>query len=120
MCQQDAPAGKPTISYEDFAKLDLRVATVVEVADHPNADRLIVLKIDLGGEQRTICAGIKAFYSPEALLGKQIAVVANLEPRKVRGIESNGMLLAASVGEGKEDIVVLTVDRAVPAGSAIS
>ncbi|MHC4563585.1 MAG: methionine--tRNA ligase subunit beta [Planctomycetota bacterium] len=117
--EQAAEPGKPIIKFDDFAKLDLRVATIVEVAEHPNADRLWVLKVDLGGEQRTLCAGIKAFYSPEALLGKQIVVVANLQPRKVRGIESKGMLLAASAGE-KEDVVVLALDRPVPPGSSVS
>lgn len=114
------PAAKPTVSFDDFLKLDLRIATIVEVADHPNADKLLVLQIDLGGERRQLVAGIKAFYSPESLLGKQIVVVSNLEPRKVRGIESKGMLLAASVGEDRSDVVVLTVDRQVPPGSGAS
>jgi len=110
---------KPTITYDDFCKLDLRVATVLEVAEHPNADKLLVLQIDVGGERRQIIAGVKAFYTPEALLGKQIVIVTNLEPRKMRGMESNGMLLAATAGE-MEDVVVLTPDRKVPAGSSVS
>ncbi len=120
MSPDDSPAAKPTISYDDFCKLDLRVATIVEVADHPNADKLLVLQIDLGGERRQLVAGIKPFYSHEALLGKQIVVVSNLEPRKVRGMESRGMLLAASVGEDRSDVVVLTVDRQAPPGSGVS
>ncbi len=125
MCEESQQ--KPTITYDDFLKLDLRVATVTEVADHPNADKLIVLKIDLGGEQRQIIAGLKNYYAPEQLLGKQIVVVKNLQPRKMRGMESQGMLLAASCegGEGgengeKRDIVILTVDKDVPAGSEVS
>ena len=86
---------KPTITYEDFAKLDLRVATIVQAENHPNADKLICLQIDLGTEQRQIIAGIRGHYEPTDLVGKQIVVVANLAPRKMRGLESQGMLLAA-------------------------
>ena len=126
MCEADTPSdAKSTITYDDFCKLDLRVATIVEVAEHPNADKLLVLQIDLGGERRQgerrqIIAGIKAAYAPESLLGKQIVVVANLQPRKMRGMESNGMLLAASAGESPDDVVVLTLDRDVPPGSSVS
>lgn len=117
----DAPQGKPTITYEDFTKLDLRVAKVVEVADHPNADKLIVLQIDLGDERRQIIAGLKEYVAPESLLGKEIVVVANLEPRKMRGMESNGMLLAASHGDGdRGNVVVLTTDEPVPPGAIVS
>ncbi|HUS93175.1 MAG TPA: methionine--tRNA ligase subunit beta [Phycisphaerae bacterium] len=113
---------KPIIQYEDFCKLDLRVAKVVEASAHPNADKLIVLKIDLGGEPRQIIAGLKAWYQPEELVGKSLVVVANLAPRKMRGLESQGMLLAASHMEGEQyaDVVVLTTDRDVPPGSAVS
>jgi len=118
--QAQAP-GKPVISYEDFARLDLRVATVLEVADHPNADKLLVLKIDLGGERRQIIAGLRGYCSAESLLGRQIIVVANLQPRKMRGLESNGMLLAATADlGGARRVVVLTPAEAVPPGSAIS
>lgn len=112
---------KPTITYDDFVKLDLRIAKVVEVADHPNADKLLCLKIDLGGEQRQIIAGLKKHYAHELLLGKEVVVVTNLEPRKMRGIESNGMLLAGSYGEGDEQrVIVLTPDEEVPPGSPVS
>ena len=112
---------KPTIPYDDFAKLDLRVATITAVEPHPNADRLLKLRIDLGGEQRQICAGVRQYAEPDALVGTQIIVVANLEPRKIRGEESNGMLLAASVVDGEQvsDVVVLTPSRPVPAGSSV-
>jgi methionine--tRNA ligase beta chain len=85
-----------TIQYDDFAKLDLRVATVLECKPHPNADKLLVLQIDMGGERRQICAGLRQYYQPEQLVGKQIVVVANLAPRTMRGEVSQGMLLAAS------------------------
>ncbi len=112
---------KPTITYDDFLKLDLRIATVVEAIEHPNADKLLCLKVDLGGETRQIIAGVKAYYSPEALMGKQIVVVTNLEPRKMRGIESQGMMLAASMGDDENrDVVVLTTDKDVTPGSSVS
>lgn len=115
------PQGKPTITYDDFAKLDLRVAKVLEVADHPNADKLLVLKVDLGGEQRQIIAGLRQYCSHESLLGQTIVVVANLEPRKMRGLESQGMLLAASDIKGEQkNVVPLTTALPVPPGSTVS
>ena len=112
---------KPEIQYDDFAKIDLRVATITAAESHPNADRLLKLQIDLGEEQRQICAGVKAFYEPESLVGRQIIVVANLAPRKIRGEESNGMLLAASAMDGEEltDVVLLAPGKQVPAGSTV-
>ncbi len=120
--EEPKPAGKPTITYDDFCKLDLRVGTIAEAGPHPNADRLIVLQVDLGSETRQIIAGIKAYYEPETLVGKQIVVVTNLAPRKMRGLESNGMLLAASAMEGDEmkDVVVLSPSKSVPSGSSVS
>ena len=108
-----------TINYDDFAKLDLRVATVVECRPHANADKLLVLQIELaGGERRQICAGLRQHYPPEQLVGKQIIVVANLAPRQMRGEISNGMLLAATDGAtGK--VVVLGPAEAVAAGSEV-
>ncbi|KHO53906.1 MAG: methionyl-tRNA synthetase [archaeon GW2011_AR18] len=105
------------MKYEDFEKLDLRVATVKKVEDHPNADKLYVLEIDLGNETRTIVAGIKKYYTKEELIGKQIIVLANLEAAKLRGIESNGMLLAAS--DEKGNVIVLTPDKQIDNGSKI-
>ena len=108
-----------TIKYDDFAKLDLRVATVVECKPHANADKLLVLQIDLGGEKRQICAGLRQHYTPEQLVGKQIIVVANLEPRAMRGEISQGMLLAATdVTTNK--VIVLTPSEAAAAGSKVS
>jgi len=112
---------KPDVAYEQFAKLDLRVAKVLEVRDHPNADKLLCLTIDLGDAQRQIIAGLKPYCAPESLLGKQIVVVANLEPRKMRGLESHGMLLAATCGEqGHRDVVIITPDSEVPPGAEVS
>ena len=101
----------------DFQQLDLRVATVKSAELHPNADRLLVLKIDVGGEDRQIVAGIRGAYEPASLVGKQIVVVANLEPANLRGVESQGMLLAARDGER---VVVLTLEAPVASGSKVS
>ncbi|HEY1629151.1 MAG TPA: methionine--tRNA ligase subunit beta [Tepidisphaeraceae bacterium] len=107
------------INYDDFAKLDLRIATVVDCKTHPNADKLLVLQIDLGGETRQICAGLRAHYQPEQLVGKQIVVVANLEPRQMRGEISQGMLLAATDAPTGKVIFVTPAENAA-AGSKVS
>lgn len=88
-----------TITFDDFKKLDLRVGTIINVSDHPNADKLYVLTVDFGTEERTLVAGLKKYYSPDRLPGMQIIAVTNLEPAEVRGVTSNGMLLAAQSGE---------------------
>jgi tRNA-binding protein len=115
---------KPTIAFEDFAKVDLRVAKIVEAEEHPNADRLLRLQLDDGsGEPRQICAGIKGHYEPGDLIGRSIVIVANLEPRTIRGEESRGMLLAASdAAKGAEDrsVVLLTPMSEIGAGSTVS
>lgn len=88
---------KPQISFEDFARVDLRVARIVKAEDHPSADRLFKLQVDDGsGVPRQICAGIRSAYKAEDLVGRLIVIVANLAPRMLRGEESRGMLLAAS------------------------
>ena len=112
---------KPQIQYDDFAKIDLRVATIIQAELHPNADRLLKLQIDLGQEQRQICAGIKTHYTPEELVGMQIIVVANLAPRKIRGQESNGMLLAASANTENQEtqVILLSPSKATPPGSTV-
>jgi methionyl-tRNA synthetase len=113
------PAGARNfmIAIEDFRKVELKVATVIAAEPHPNADRLIVLRVDLGSEQRQICAGIRNHYDPAELVGKQVVVVANLETAKLRGVESQGMLLAAS-DDGR--VIVLTPEKTVQAGSKVS
>lgn len=98
MSEKTGPADQvsKTIKYEDFAKLDLRVATILDAQPHPDADKLVVLQVDLGSEKRQIVAGIKKYYACDQLVGKQIIVVTNLEPRALRGVTSHGMLLAAT------------------------
>ena len=109
-----------TINYDDFSKLDLRVATVIECKPHANADKLLVLQIELaGGERRQICAGLRQHYQPEQLVGKQIIVVANLAPRQMRGEISNGMLLAAT-DPVTNRVIVVTPAEAVATGSKVS
>jgi methionyl-tRNA synthetase len=89
----------PQISIDDFAKVDLRVATVVEAEKVKGADKLLRLVVDVGFEKRQIVAGIAKVYEPEKLIGRKVVIVANLQPRKLRGLESNGMIVAASLGE---------------------
>jgi methionyl-tRNA synthetase len=111
-----APASTD-ITYEDFAKLQLRTGKVVEAANHPNADRLLVLKVDIGeAEPRTIVAGIAAVYKPEQLLGQQVVVVANLKPAKLRGVMSQGMLLAAG---GADVAALVRPQQELPPGTVV-
>jgi len=105
------------ISFEDFQKVELKVAKISAVEDIPGKDRLYKLTIDLGTEKRTIVAGIKAFYKKEQLLGKHVIVVANLEPRMIAGIKSEGMLLAAKNKNGGYSIATLPDD--VEAGTKV-
>ena len=104
------------ITIDRFRELELKVATVTAAESHPNADRLLVLRVDLGGEQRQIVAGIRAHYAPETLVGRQVVVVANLEPAMLRGVESQGMLLAASSGDR---VVLVRPDDPVAAGAVV-
>ena len=110
-----------TVSFEDFVKLDLRVARVLEVSDHPNADKLIVLQIDLGPlGRRQIVAGLKQYYpDPQYLVGKDLVVVVNLAPRAMRGQMSQGMLLAAS-SDDHQRVIILTTDQPIEPGSKVS
>ena len=104
------------ISLDQFKDVDLRVAEVLEVSDHPNADKLFVVKVSLGDQTRQLVAGLKARYKPEDLVGKKVIVVTNLQPAVLRGVESQGMILAA---QDDSAISVLTVDRDVSRGSKI-
>lgn len=147
----------PTIAYDLFAKIDFRVATVLSAEAHPNADKLLKIRLDDGTpEGRQVCAGIKAWYDPTTLIGKQVIIVANLEPRQLRGEISAGMILAASdlkelavvtpdvaavaadgqapdvaatkpevklevkPGPDERNVVLLTVEKSVKAGSKVS
>ena len=105
-----------SVKFEDFKKLDIRVAKVIEVSDHPDADKLYVVKVDWGEGERQLVAGIKNSYNPDALLNKQVAVVINIEPAVIRGVESQGMILAASDEKGMS---VLSPDREVAIGSIV-
>ena len=95
------------ITYEDFAKVELRVAKVLEARAHPNADKLLLLQVEVGEETKQIVAGIRQHYTPEQLVGKLIVIVNNLQPAMLRGEASNGMLLAATSGE---QVILLTAD----------
>ncbi|MHC4607045.1 MAG: methionine--tRNA ligase subunit beta [Planctomycetota bacterium] len=106
------------ISFNDFKKLDLRVARITEASAHPNADKLVVMKVDIGGgETRQIVAGIRQHYEAESLVGRSIVMVVNLAPAVLRGVESQGMLLAAT---HEKDVVLVTPDREAPPGSAVN
>ena len=113
---------KPQIDYDDFAKLDLRVALVEKVEVVPKADKLYVLNLDLGNEKRVIVSSIRENYKPEELEGKKIIVLCNLKPAKFRGVQSNGMLLAAESPESRYEVLTLltVMDDSIPAGSKIS
>ncbi len=107
---------KEFVSFADFMKLDLRSAKILEVEEIEGKDKLFKLTIDLGEEKRTLVAGLKEFYSAEEMLGKTIIVIANLEPKKLAGIKSQGMLLAAEEGD---KVSLLILDKDLPAGSKI-
>lgn len=104
------------VTYEDFKKLELVVAQIKEVKEHPNADRLYVLQIDTGKEVKQLVAGIRSSYTKEELVGRKIIVINNLEPAVIRGETSNGMLLAAT---GENGAVFLSPEKDVPIGSIV-
>jgi len=105
------------VSIEDFAKLDLRVAEIKAAEPVPGADRLLKLTVSVGEEERQIVAGIAQHYTPDALVGKRIVVVANLKPAKLRGVLSEGMLLAASDDAG--NLVLATTEAPIKSGSRV-
>jgi methionyl-tRNA synthetase len=107
-----------SITIQDFARLDLRVGAIVAAEAHPNANKLLVLKVDLGDlGERQLVAGLRAHYEPEQLVGRKIVVIANLEPAVLRGVESQGMLLAASSGE---HVAFLTPEKDIAPGAKVS
>jgi methionyl-tRNA synthetase len=114
--EKEAPApAKPVLSLEEFAKVDLRVAEVVSAEAIPGSDKLLKLEVDLG-EQRTVVAGIAMHYRPEELIGRQVVVVANLKPATLRGVRSEGMLLAAG---SQKELVLVGPERKVSPGSVV-
>ncbi|MGD2173967.1 MAG: methionine--tRNA ligase subunit beta [Candidatus Brocadiaceae bacterium] len=105
------------ITIQDFKKVEMKAGKVVSVDEHPNADKLLILRADLGEERpRTLVAGLKDYYSAEELEGKNIVVVTNLEPVQLRGVRSEGMLLAAQEGD---KVVLLTLDQDIAPGSPV-
>jgi methionyl-tRNA synthetase len=117
-----APAGaentKSPITIDDFTKIDLKVGTILEAKKVEKADKLLQLTVDLGAEQRTILSGIAQHFTPEAIIGKQVVVVANLAPRKMKGIESKGMILMAEDGDGK--LHFLRPEQIINPGASVS
>jgi len=107
-----------TINFSDWEKLDLRVGKVVKVEDIEGADKLYKLTVDIGNEKRTVCAGIKQYYTKEELKGKKIILFTNLAPRKLKGIESQGMVLAA-VNEDESEVILLSLEKDIKAGSKV-
>jgi methionyl-tRNA synthetase len=106
------------LDFDTFMKVNLRAGRILSVEDHPNADKLYVVHLDDGTEEpRTICAGLKAYYSPEEMTGKMVVFVENLAPRPLRGITSEGMMLAADDGEG--NVKLITVDGDISTGSTV-
>ena len=103
-------------TYEEFKKLELRIAKIKDVIEHPNADRLYVITVDLGDKTKQIVAGIRNSYKKEDLVGRQVVVIDNLDPAMLRGVESQGMLLAASDDTG---IAVVSPDREMKLGSIV-
>jgi len=104
------------INIEDFRKIELKIAEIKEVQDHPNADKLYLVTLDLGDKTKQVVAGIKGSYAKEDLMGKQVVVVDNLEPALLRGVESQGMLLAASDETG---ITIVSPERKMKLGSIV-
>ena len=104
------------IPFNDFKKLDIRVGRILDVNNHPKADKLLVLKIDIGNEVKTIIAGIKNYYERDELMDKKVIVITNLEQKELRGIKSEGMILAAV----KDDkVILLTPDQDIKEGAVI-
>ncbi len=114
----DEPVNKATIQYDDFAKLDLKVGTILSAEKVEKADKLLKLEVDMGSEKRTIVSGIALHFAPDEIVGKQVVVVANLAPRKMRGIESNGMILMAEDKSGKLHFV--SPGQQIDEGSGVS
>ncbi len=104
------------ISIDDFKKVEIKTATVLEVNEHPDADKLYLVRVSVGDGERSLVAGIKPYYAPDELVGKQVLVVSNMEPAVIRGEKSEGMLLASSDGEA---FSVITTDRKVKDGSPV-
>jgi methionyl-tRNA synthetase len=113
-----APEGTEFLNFDTFMSVELRTGTITSVEDHPNADKLYVIQIDDGTESgRTVCAGLKPYYKTDEMMGKQIVFVANLEPRKLRGVMSEGMICAAD--DGNDSVKLITIDGVMQNGSRV-
>ena len=110
---------KPKIDYDDFAKIEFKIGVIKECVKHPNADRLLVFQIDVGEEKpRQIISSIAEFYKPEDVINKRVVVVTNLKKAKFRGMESNGMLMCASL-DNDEDVELLTITKNFAGGTKV-
>jgi methionyl-tRNA synthetase len=106
------------INFSDWEKLDLRVGKIIEAEDIEGADKLYKLTVDIGSEKRTVCAGIKKYYTKKELKGKKIILFTNLAPRKMKGIESQGMILAA-VNEDESKVILISPEKDIEVGSKV-
>ncbi|MFC1807171.1 methionine--tRNA ligase subunit beta [Candidatus Omnitrophota bacterium] len=104
------------VSYDDFRKIELKTAKILDCKEHPDADRLYVVNVDLGTETRQMVAGIRGHYTSDELVGKLVVVVTNLAPATIRGVESNGMILAAS---SEDSLSIVTLDKDLAIGSEV-
>ena len=103
-------------TYEDFKKLEFKVGMIKDAVEHPNADRLYILTVDLGDKTKQVVAGIRAYYKKEDLIGRQVVVVDNLDPATLRGVESHGMILASSDENG---MAIIAPDKTMKLGSIV-
>jgi methionyl-tRNA synthetase len=109
--------GKEPVTFDDFSRIDIRTATILAAEKVPKTTKLLKLQIDTGNDVRTIVSGIAEYYDPDTIIGRQISIVANLEPRKIKGIESKGMILMAEDKDGK--LVMVAPSENVSNGSMI-
>jgi len=109
--------GGNMVKFDEFKKMDLRVGRIKDVKLHPNADKLYLLTVDLGGEDKQLVAGIRPYYKPDELTGRNVVVLANLEPATIRGVESHGMVLVAKTSE---TMAILAPEKDIAPGSPIS
>jgi methionyl-tRNA synthetase len=116
--EEAKPQGKAPITYDDFAKMDIRTGKIVSAEKVEGADKLLKLGIDIGSEVRTVVSGIALYYTAEQALGKQVTILVNLQPRKLRGIMSEGMILMAEAEGGK--LLFVSPEGDAPAGSTVS
>ncbi len=107
----------PEISFDEWNKLDLRVGEIIDAEDHPNADKLYILKVDIGGSEKTLVAGLRNHYEKDELIGKKVIVFTNLKPAELRGVKSEGMVLAAVAGN--DDVVLISPEEDIDNGARI-